>query len=260
MKPNITLLHAVWDELVTVDRRRTELPALKFDEIVSSIFTTGPFYYYVIDFFDMSISNISSGFAESHGIDPSAITTINDILALIHPDDMDHVSKAEKKGGDVLYNSIGVDKITRYKHSYNFRFKTSKGNYELFNHQSIILTVDENGNFIKSLNIHTNISHITKMNNYKVSLIGLAGEPSILNLDVNDGPGAPASPVSDNLFSKRELEILKLLSEGNETKEIANKLFIAKETVKSHRKNILRKSQCRNTAELVARSISEGWI
>jgi DNA-binding CsgD family transcriptional regulator len=62
------------------------------------------------------------------------------------------------------------------------------------------------------------------------------------------------------MFSKREIEIIRLISEGYETKEIMEQLFISEDTVKTHRKNILRKSGCKNSAELVARSLSEGWI
>lgn len=261
MKPQIQLMHNVWDGLVTVTRRPTQLPSVNFDEIISSIFSSGPFYYYIIDFFDMSISNISSGFKEAHGLGPEKVKTINDILHLVHPDDMGFVAKAEEKVFGFIANTIGNDKITRYKESYNFRFKTADGSYQLYNHQSLILTVDENNNFIKSLNIHTNISHITKKNNYKCSLIGLGGEPSYLNMDVYDNlGGASTGTVPENSFSKREIEIIKLMSEGHNTRSVAEKLFITPDTVKTHRKNILRKSACKNSAELIARSMSEGWI
>jgi DNA-binding NarL/FixJ family response regulator len=61
-----------------------------------------------------------------------------------------------------------------------------------------------------------------------------------------------------NLLSKREKEVLRLVFDGWTNKEIANKLFISFETVKSHRKHILSKTGSKNTAALVARlSLSE---
>lgn len=39
-------------------------------------------------------------------------------------------------------------------------------------------------------------------------------------------------------LTKREIEIIKEVSEGYGTKDIASKLFISKRTVESHRKNI----------------------
>jgi len=121
------------------------------------------------------------------------------------------------------------------------------------------LTTDGNGNFGKSLNIHTNIDHVTKVNNKKLSLIGLAGNPSYLNLDIYD-TGLKEQVIPLNKFSKREVQIIKLIAEGCDTNEIAERLFISILTVKSHRKNILSKSACKNSVELVARGISEGWI
>ena len=256
----IQVMHNVWDNLVNETRKPTDMPSLNFDEIISSVFASGPFYFYVIDFFDMGISHISNGFKAAHGIDPENIKTINEILALVHPEDMDHVARCEKKAFDIIYSNLGVDKITRYKISYNFRFKTANGTYKLYNHQSLILTVDEKGNFIKSLNIHTDISHITKRNNYRFSLIGLAGEPSWLDLDPQGNGFENKNTANQNIYSKREIEILKLIAEGLENTEIGDKLFISINTVKTHRKAILKKSGCKNTAELIAKCIGEGWI
>jgi len=251
----------MWENLVKEKRDPTELPLIDFNEIVSEAFAVGPFYYYIIDFYDLSISDISKGFKEAHGVDPEQIKSVNDILAFIHPDDLTIVLKAEEVAIDLIKNTIGVEKIKRYKFSYNFRFKTSSGDYQLYNHQSLILTTDEKGNFGKSLNIHTNINHLAKINNKKLSLIGLGGEPSFLNIDIygqEDCPKSVMIPV--NRFSKRELQIIRLIADGKDTNEIADQLFISILTVKTHRKNILGKSGCKNAVDLVARGVSEGWI
>lgn len=52
-------------------------------------------------------------------------------------------------------------------------------------------------------------------------------------------------------LSEREIEIVKLLCEGLTSTQIADKLFIADQTVKTHRKNILRKVGVHNTSQLV---------
>lgn len=260
MKPDIQQMYEVW-KLVKMEGSYADLSTVKFDEIVSSVFSVGPYYYYVIDFTDMSLSHLSSGFEEIHGLKVEQAKTINDILNLAHPDDMGFVSQAEEKALKFIIETIGADKFTRYKGSYNFRMLTADGSYQLFNHQALVLRMDENNKFIKSLNIHTNISHLTKKNNYKFSLIGLAGEPSYLNLSVYDlQPGIGKNDFPENVFTKRELEIVKLLAEGFNTKSIAKKLFISPTTAETHRKNILRKSGCENSVKLIARSISEGWI
>jgi DNA-binding CsgD family transcriptional regulator len=52
-------------------------------------------------------------------------------------------------------------------------------------------------------------------------------------------------------LTSRELEILQLIVAEYTTAEIAQKLNLSKETVKTHRKNLLDKFQVRNVAGLV---------
>jgi DNA-binding NarL/FixJ family response regulator len=57
-----------------------------------------------------------------------------------------------------------------------------------------------------------------------------------------------------------ELEIVRLISEGFTTKEIASHKFISFHTVISHRKNIFRKLGVTSISELIMYSIKAGWI
>jgi DNA-binding CsgD family transcriptional regulator len=52
-------------------------------------------------------------------------------------------------------------------------------------------------------------------------------------------------------LTDRELEILKLIASGDTNSRISDKLFISIETVKQHRKNIKKKTECKNTVALV---------
>ena len=61
-------------------------------------------------------------------------------------------------------------------------------------------------------------------------------------------------------YTKREIDILKLLSDGKTNAEIAEKLFISPLTVKKHRNNILKKTDCKNTSQLIKQSILQGLI
>ena len=65
----------------------------------------------------------------------------------------------------------------------------------------------------------------------------------------------PETKVLKNRLSKRELEILKLLTAGQSSGEIGDCLHISKFTVDTHRKNMIRKLQVRNTPELLLRAI-----
>ena len=49
----------------------------------------------------------------------------------------------------------------------------------------------------------------------------------------------------------REIEIIKLLNEGLNSSQMANRLFISENTVETHRRNILRKTDTHSATELL---------
>ncbi|WP_203258831.1 response regulator [Hyunsoonleella ulvae] len=60
--------------------------------------------------------------------------------------------------------------------------------------------------------------------------------------------------ISENILSNKETEVLGLISEGLTTKEIAVKLFVSTRTIETHRANILKKLEVKNTAELIKKA------
>jgi DNA-binding NarL/FixJ family response regulator len=61
-------------------------------------------------------------------------------------------------------------------------------------------------------------------------------------------------------ITQRELEILQLISLGLTSQDIANKLFISKNTVETHRKNMLAKLNVNNTAALLKIAYKKGLV
>jgi DNA-binding NarL/FixJ family response regulator len=61
-------------------------------------------------------------------------------------------------------------------------------------------------------------------------------------------------------LSKRELEVLHLISEGLTNSEIADRLFTSKRTIETHRQNIIEKTQTKNTAALIKFAVSNGLL
>lgn len=251
LQQNIQQLHEVWSSNKSI--KHTSQNQISFDDLTNSIISTGPFSFYIIDFFDMSLSHISPSIYEMHDFNPETIT-FNDILGAIHPEDIDFVIRAEAFLTKFFYEKVGRDQLLTYKISYSHRARLKNGAYVLFNHQALMLTMDDAGGYGKSLNIHTRIDHLSNANTYKISLIGLNGQPSYMNIDLDDNG-------KDKIeFSKREIDIIKLIGEGHNNEDIGKLLFISPLTVKTHRKNILEKSESKNTAQLIKNCMIQGII
>ncbi|MFT9487221.1 MAG: response regulator [Tepidibacillus sp.] len=62
------------------------------------------------------------------------------------------------------------------------------------------------------------------------------------------------------LLTKRELEVLQLMAEGNSNRVIGEKLFISEKTVKNHVSSILQKMECTDRTQAVIAGIKNGWV
>jgi len=61
-------------------------------------------------------------------------------------------------------------------------------------------------------------------------------------------------------LSNKESEILILIGKGLTTKDIASKLFISTRTVETHRANILKKLEVKNTASLIKKATENNLL
>jgi two-component system nitrate/nitrite response regulator NarL len=58
----------------------------------------------------------------------------------------------------------------------------------------------------------------------------------------------------------RETEVVRLLSQGLPTREIADKLFISGKTVERHKANVMKKMKVKNTAQLIRLAFEKGIL
>jgi two-component system NarL family response regulator len=70
----------------------------------------------------------------------------------------------------------------------------------------------------------------------------------------------PGDTSAASQLGSREREVLQLLAEGKVSKEIAATLQISARTVETHRRNIMKKLNLHNIAELTRFAIQEGLI
>jgi DNA-binding NarL/FixJ family response regulator len=69
-----------------------------------------------------------------------------------------------------------------------------------------------------------------------------------------------AEHASDDALTPREVDVLRLIAGGNANKEVAAKLSLTEETVKSHVRNVLAKLGANDRTHAVAKAIKRGII
>lgn len=249
----------VWNdypEILQNDSRILPVPTI--ENIIGEIFAPGKFYYYVINFADSTIiCNQEEDILAIHGLHKHPVH-LKEIIDLIHPDDIEFVMEAERMSIEKIKEIDGFDYQQELKTSYCFRMRTSKGNYELFHHQALHTYKDENGRLLQAVNIHTNIEHITHQNSYIVLVSGINGREDFHQMQwIENNKSTESTPV---IFTKREVEIINCIAKGYPTGRISNLLHISEETVRTHRKNILRKSDCKNSSELIKKTFEWGYL
>lgn len=226
---------------------------LEITNQVADLFSVGSFYYYVLNFENLSVEIVHQGTRDVLGIEPNQFTFQKEI-DIMHPDDLTKFHEKELASFNFLLNKIPVEDILLYKVVYMLRLKHTDGHYKTILHQAKVLNVSKEGKIQKALVIHTNVSPLNIPFNHNVSIMS-NNKPSYHAIDLNF-----VMIDFKVLFTKKELEIIIQLAKGENFKEIATHFFVSPHTIKTHRKNILKKSGCKNTAELIAKCIHEGVI
>lgn len=158
----------------------------------------------------------------------------------IHPDDLSFVLETDAMVYR-FYSELDIDKKKNYKLVYNFRTLTAEGFYKHFMHQSIVLEQDKNGKSWLTLVISHLLSDRNSNQKLQRRLINMkTGKLTLFN-DID--------PSGSDILTKREIEVLNLISRGYDSINIADKLKISINTVNNHRQNILRKTKTDNTTQ-----------
>lgn len=63
-----------------------------------------------------------------------------------------------------------------------------------------------------------------------------------------------------SILTRREIEVLQMLAEGNSNRTIGEKLFISEKTVKNHVSSILQKMNVQDRTQAVIAAIKNGWV
>lgn len=220
---------------------------------ISQFFASGSYYYYIFNFATLKIEFVSDSVKDVLEIEPEEFN-LESMLGSYHPEDLNKINDKEQIAVDFLFNTITTDQIKDYKVVYTNRMFTKSGKPITILHQAKAIALSAEGKISKVIGVHTDISYLNAPIDHNVSFISYK-YPSFYSVSLDK-----ARAQEKQLFTKREIEVIELLSKGCSIKEISDQLIISKHTVSTHRKNILRKADVKNTVHLVTFCIREGII
>lgn len=131
-----------------------------------------------------------------------------------------------------------------------------------------LLNLGVNGYLLKDTNIHTLYECLDVVNSgqiylhYKISNLLLSDQQhaDIKCLDLKNSQKNIMNSTTDHLLTKREFEILQLLTEGLSNREISQDLLISEATVKNHVSNIITKFKVSDRLGIVLKALKNGWV
>jgi DNA-binding CsgD family transcriptional regulator len=198
-------------------------------------------FFFVGDLIRMEVIFISKKSKDLIGVKSENVDSTT-FLERVHPDDLTRLILARTKlitlGGELYVAKNGISII-----STTLRFQGSSGNYTNQLLQCYLFYEGTPYSTVFILQVNTDISWFTKIKygyhyyvGRDVSYFRYPDERLLL---------------MGNIFSKREFEIIKLISEGLNSVQIADRLFLSVHTVDTHRRNIHKKTDKDTIMELI---------
>jgi DNA-binding CsgD family transcriptional regulator len=172
----------------------------------------------------------------------------------IHPEDYTWFLTFGKSMMD-FFSQLPSEKLMKYKVRHDIRYRKKNGDYARILYQGLIIEHDESGRLLRSIGINSDITYLKQEGRPVLSFIGTDDEPSFVDVGSKN-----IFVENKDEFTRREKQVLTLLIEGNLSKEISDALNISKQTVDTHRKNMLHKKNISNTGELISKAIRNGWM
>lgn len=171
-----------------------------------------------------------------------------------HPEDSKVMSNEIFRKFVAYCKSLPIGEHKNARFSLNFRYLKGGKSYVKIFRQYVVLETDKEGNPLLSLCICTDITS-QKSDDKIIFSISHFNEKRVLE-EVSTETFFNAT----DFISKKETEVLKCILKGLTSAEIAEKLKISFFTVKAHRRNILEKTKCKNSPDLLNYALTKGII
>lgn len=207
----------------------------------------GSAFYFVYDARKESYVYLESSFYDITGYPASLIVNskIDFVKKYMHPDDFVQYLKITQQYVKWLSGSVKKQRENA-RISYDFRLNKPHGTPVRLLYQALHMEYNSAGNMLYIIGKCSDISH-WKNNNEMVMHIYSSDDNNNLIFTAYAQHAAEGKA-----FSQQEKKIIKLLADGLNSKAIAGVMHISYNTANTHRRNMLKKANVRNTTELIS--------
>ncbi|MDT0651562.1 response regulator transcription factor [Autumnicola edwardsiae] len=228
----------------------------------ASIFALGNSYFYIVNLHNFQLEYVSDSVERFVDKDAGDID-LGDLMQTVLQEEIELIGLKSRVISDFYTSFLNEEDVLKYKNIFSYRIKDAGGKERSMLYQAFPLSILENGTPEHVFCLQTDISHLKVTGTNTVSFIHMDEGKCYYNIEVSKGKFDPENfAVGDlsDLLTQREKEVVIRFSRGLNAEQIAEELNLSHHTIKTHRRNILQKSGCRNTTELVAKCLTNGVI
>ena len=232
-------------------------PHIEHIKHLDEIVPPGARFYLVVNFNTFQYEYVGKGQSFLSGYENEIIEKegIQFQMRHMHPEDAEFIVKHSYPAFNKVIENLSFKEQKKVLLQHNYRFRHKKGHLVHLMEQGTVLKVDEQGKLLVCL-IH--VYELPMVHPFKIKVLvnKLKADQTYDTLYSAEFPQEEEKVQ----LSQREIDVVRLLSVGLNSEQIADKLFISYHTVRTHRKNMLQKLEMKSTSELVAYGITHGLI
>lgn len=211
---------------------------------------------YLLDLHSLSYAYMSQRSLNITGINPKSYEQfgLNHFFAHLHPEDRALIAEKTLPLYKKTLNDCSPEERKLLNASLNYRIKADNVDEDSYRHvlaQLSIRSVNEQGMPTLLLGVFSQLSLGQYLGQDFKLYLSENGVTTKILLDEH---------LSSNPLTEKEISVLKYLSQGLSSKQIADITFTSKHTVDTHRRKILKKLSVNNSIEAVIYCRSVGWI
>ncbi|WP_407481528.1 response regulator transcription factor [Elizabethkingia meningoseptica] len=249
-------LREICEETAKVDTHDINTLITHSKRLIRSMSHISPLFY-VIDYTQSSYRLMTDNILNIGGEKAEAFLEggLAKLIEVYQKDDFKIYNERVFKNNRDFLQSVPVNRHHNYIFSYNFRAKHKKGHLVSLYQRGFYITSQDTGLPLFSIGTIQDISLFKRdmIMCHSIEEINSTGSDLLQQKFY-------LPDEKDRLVSPQERRVLQYIAEGKSSKQIADLLFISENTVITHRKNILRKTDTLNTAELIAYAIRKNII